>query len=424
MLFLSVIVLASPLGSLSGLVVKDAVSGTVSTQPETDWWPKFHHDPANTGVSTSTAPSMKKILWKYQPDTGGFTSPIVANGSVYVGSLGSPKTSWQGRLSCLDAGTGAVRWTFTPANSSVYADPVYDNGCVFLGTGNWGHLQDYLTDGLGEIDCLDAASGDLIWRYPKSLYVEGGPAVVDGCLYVGGCIQDQGIVLCLDAATGMERWNTTDIIGYIRSPVCIADTHVYVASVTGMIYGLDAGDGRILWNHSTSGPLYCAPTVVSGRLFCGCQASSSGVNGGVYCLNASTGAVIWRTNASELRMVDRSSPAVAADKIYLGTWGRSGAIYCLNADTGAIQWSHSLFGYAHGADASPAVADGKVFVGTNRLLMGGLFLCLNASTGKTQWSCRLPGRVYFSSPAIADGKVYYGLTEGIISNKGVLYCFG
>lgn len=413
-----VVLFVVPTGLLSAI-------GKAGSQPsQVDWWPKFHHDSGNSGVSTSTAPSTKKVLWEYQGDSGGFTSPIVANGSVFVGSLGSSKTGWQGRLLSLDAGTGVVQWTFAPINSSVYANPVYENGRVYVGTGNWARLQDYRTDGLGEIDCLDAATGDLVWRYPGSIYVEGGPCVVDGWLYVGGCRPDQGVVLCLNASSGEERWNTSNVSGYIRSPVCVADDSVYVTTVAGNIYCLDASDGGTQWNRAMVGPVYCAPTVVSGKLYCGCQASRSGANGGVYCWNATDGTLIWRNNASGLRMIDRSSPAVADGRLYLGTWGRNGTVYCLNAETGAVLWSYVLRGIAHGSDASPAVAGGKVFIGTNRLVMGGLFLCLDASTGQRVWSCRLPCRVYFSSPAVADGKVYYGVCEGIIRNAGVLYCFG
>lgn len=395
-----------------GFVVAEAV----------DWWPRFHHDAACSGASSSSVPDMRRVVWKYDEASGGFTSPIVVEGRVFVGSLGSTKTSYQGYVSCFDAASGSLLWRYTPVNASVYADPVYDAGRVYVGAGNWARLQDQADGGFGEIVCLSSADGSVVWRYPQSLYVEGGGAVVDGRLYVAGCLPDQSMVLCLDAATGQMLWNTSDVLGFVRAPVCVANGSVFITSDQHVVYCLNASTGRQVWSFESGGLVSAAVSVSAGRVYFGSQTDGE-VGGAVYCLDAMTGQEVWRNNASVFRVIGHCTPAVAGGRVYLGTGGKDGGVFCLDAGTGTVVWSRLLRGVWYGVDSSPAVAGGKVLVGTNRLLMGGQLLCLNASDGSVVWRHLFPNRVYFSSPAVADGKVYYGIDEGVVRNIGTLFCF-
>jgi len=51
-----------------------------------DSWPMFRHDPAHIGSSTSTVPSTNQTPWIQKTSGQVWSSPVVANGVVYVGS--------------------------------------------------------------------------------------------------------------------------------------------------------------------------------------------------------------------------------------------------------------------------------------------------------------------------------------------------
>lgn len=77
------------------------------------------------------------------------------------------------------------------------------------------------------------------WQFTSDGVVESSPAVVDGTVYVGSL---DGHVYALDAATGTEIWsyNTTD---NISTSVAVVNGTVYAGSVAGGVYALDADRG-------------------------------------------------------------------------------------------------------------------------------------------------------------------------------------
>ena len=112
---------------------------------ETDWWPTFHHDPAHTGYSTSTAPETNNVLWSYTTGWRVFSPPAVAGGRVYVGS-------WDCNVYCLDADTGSKIWNYT-TGAIVDSSPAVVDGRVYVGS------YDY------NVYCLDTDTGSKVWNY-------------------------------------------------------------------------------------------------------------------------------------------------------------------------------------------------------------------------------------------------------------------
>jgi outer membrane protein assembly factor BamB len=127
---------------------------------------------------------------------------------------------------------------------------------------------------------------------------------------------------------------------------------VYVGSIIGTIYALNASTGVELWSYAATNGVYSAPAVANGVVYASAYDSS------VYALNASTGALLW-SNAGAGNG-DNFSPAVANGVVYVGSG--EGFVYALNASTGARLWSY-IVGSVVGT--SPAVADGVIYVGTD-----------------------------------------------------------
>ena len=67
------------------------------------------------------------LLWSYT--TGGRvnSSPAVANGVVYVGSLDN-------NVYALNASTGAKLWSYTTGGPIYYSSPAVANGMVYVGS--------------------------------------------------------------------------------------------------------------------------------------------------------------------------------------------------------------------------------------------------------------------------------------------------
>ena len=64
-------------------------------------------------------------------------------------------------------------WRYYPTGSKVYSSPAVVDGVVYVGSYD------------GYVYALDAATGEMIWRFHTGYNVYSSPAVVDGVVYVG-----------------------------------------------------------------------------------------------------------------------------------------------------------------------------------------------------------------------------------------------
>ncbi len=77
----------------------------------------------------------------------------------------------------------------------------------------------------------------------------------------------QGILTCLDGATGQKVWDSR-AVGRTLSDAVIADGLLYVADYTGHLHCFDADNGQRVWSHDLIGGVWCAtPIVVQGRVY-------------------------------------------------------------------------------------------------------------------------------------------------------------
>jgi len=185
-----------------------------------------------------------------------------------------------------------------------------------------------------------------------------------------------------------------------------------------------------LWIFTTGGTLLDQPAIKGGKLYI------MSADGFFYCLNSSTGTVIWKTNMSDVLKapgprVDTHSAAnaVVDGKVYGGTFhyynasvggvdmGPFGRVFCLNADTGALIWNFtgSITGtspYGSEFGWSPMIFDDKLYISE----YAGLVYCLNATTGAEIWRSANTGGVNYGMTAVADvavgdRRIYLGGTH-------------
>ena len=193
--------------------------------------------------------------WKYT--TGGPvpSTPAVAGGLVYAGS-------YDGKFYALNAQTGKARWKFVtggerrfeakglhgmqPKNQT-YPDP-FD---VFLSSPVVAESKVYFGSGDGNLYALDAASGELRWKFSTGDVVHASPAYAAGTLYFGSW---DSYFYAVDAGTGKEKWRfhggedplMHNQVGFQSSPVICGWRRVHgLPRLQSLCAGSGHGQGEV-----------------------------------------------------------------------------------------------------------------------------------------------------------------------------------
>jgi len=293
----------------------------------------------------------------------------------------------------------------------------------------------------GRVYCLDAFNGSLKWRYTARLGVIASPALADldgdGRLEVAVGSRD-GRFYALDAG-GRALWTASlaepEDIGPsgIQGAAGIADLNgdglpeIVVQTVQNNITCLAGADGKVLWNFpqfvNRTGPTAVSPCIADLDLDGKMEVLAHNGQGSVACLRGADGTTRWEHFFGSTFL---STPA-AGDVDQNGrpelVLGASDYIYCLNGTTGYIFWSRPFTPNPAtndvSMDSSPALAD---IDGDGRLeiIIGGndnMLHALNAEDGSPRWAYPVPKPVV-SSPAVADidsdgkAEVVFGCNDG------------
>ncbi len=162
---------------------------------------------------------------------------------------------------------------------------------------------------LADIDRDTVSRVGFAWEFDTGTRrgLEATPVVVDGALFTSGVA---GRVYALDAATGALRWRFEPDVNLqvVRGTCCdqvnrgvaVWQGRVYVASLDGWLYCLEAADGHLLWKvdtiadrsraySSTGAPLIAGDVVVIGN-----AGGEYDVRGYVTAYELASGAQRWR----------------------------------------------------------------------------------------------------------------------------------
>ena len=191
------------------------------------------------------------VAWRHPTGSVHFSSPAVANDTVYVGVMGTYNTTSQVTFDppfgvlALDATSGAERW-FYPTAGSVAASPAIAGPRVLAPSKD------------GNVYAIDRASGALDWTASVGAGISS-PAVAESTVFVGGGANGpvqasitaagglllfatntaNGTVYALNAATGRSVWRfEPSPAEYILGSPVVADGMVFVPSDNGHVYAL------------------------------------------------------------------------------------------------------------------------------------------------------------------------------------------
>ncbi|MEZ6134570.1 MAG: PQQ-binding-like beta-propeller repeat protein [Pirellulaceae bacterium] len=378
---------AQKLGACFLFLVTLTTGGLIAAEPA-DWYQ--WRGPEGNGISReknlpdSWSPKGENVLWTNE-ELATRSTPIVNDGKLYIVSRYKPETTEEGeQLVCLNADTGEEIWrsahnvylSDAPAERVGWSSPIADPT-----TGNIYWL------GLGcQFMCLNGETGKVIWEHAMSeeygmLSTYGGrtnfPIVFDDLVIISGV---------------MTQWGDQAV-----------PAHRFVA--------FDKSTGAAVWFASTrpkpEDTTYSTPflTVLNGQA---AMVFGAG-DGSMYAMQPRTGKTIWTYDCSNRGI--NTPPLVVDGVVYCGHREQNaadprvlGAIFAINGDTDKavipeadLKWkipAHSVEG------SQPVLVDGRLYVVED----GGTLDVIDPETGEIIASKKVgrrPGSIVYG-----DGKLY------------------
>lgn len=336
--------LSTALWMIAGTLAADA-----GTRADSDW-PQVR-GPARDGVGSGhglarTWPAEgPRQVWR-QTIGAGFSAVAVRDGRLYTQAAEDEKES----VICLDAASGELLWK-TPIGSrfaSEFGDgpratPTLEGDLVFAASGD-AHLA-----------ALNAADGGALWKldlparfggevprfgYSVSPLVDGELLIIE----VGGS-EGKPAVVALDKRTGEQRWGALEGPASYSSPV-VADfggvRQYLVSRRAGEELVALATDGAVLWRHPGARASIVLPLVVGDdRIF---LSSVEDDYGGVLLRVARDAGGAWQVEElwSNRRMRNYFNNAVVAGGHLYGF--DNATFRSLDLADGTMRWSHRGFG--------------------------------------------------------------------------------
>lgn len=300
------------------------------------------------------------VLWS-RPVGSGFAGVAVVDArAILFHRLGDEEV-----VEAIDPATGKRQWktsfpaTYVPVigdDDGPRATPVIDRGRV------------YVYGAMGNLHCLDLASGETIWSRdtyeefnskepfqgapPEGYFGLASTPIVEGdklLINVGGDAQGAGIV-AFSCATGRTVWQATyERAGY-ASPVAVTvdDTRHAIFVTRLSLLSLDPETGRVRFQlpFGRPGPTVNAasPVVFDGHVF---VTASYGIGGLLARIRRDRADVVWRDTKL---LASQYTTCVEHDGCLFGIHGRQDGrpadLKCFDPIRRRELWTQPRFGYA------------------------------------------------------------------------------
>jgi outer membrane protein assembly factor BamB len=367
-----------------------------------------HYDESN--ILTQWPAEGLPMLWK-QPIGGGYASFVVAEGLAFT----IEQRRHQEVVAAYDVETGRELWT--QGWDAEFIESMGGDGPRATPTWEAGRL--YALGAAGDLRCLEAKTGKLIWS--KNILTDNGaqnlpwgmsgaPLIVDDKVIVlpGGTSGKS--VAAYNKLTGAPVWKSLNDRQAYTSPmlVTLAGKQQIIMVSASRVVGLEVGDGSLLWEYpwnTDMGINAAQPIVIDKNHFF----ISSGYGKGAGLVEVSsngssfTARKVWENNLMKNKF---NSPVLYNGYVY-GL--DEGILTCLNVETGERKWKGGRYGYGQ-----VILASGHLVVITDQ---GELVLVKATPDQYTEVAkfSAIEGKTW-NYPAIAGGRL-------LVRNQTQMACF-
>jgi outer membrane protein assembly factor BamB len=157
---------------------------------------------------------------------------------------------------------------------------------------------------------LSAENGNLVWRFDTDMPLGNSPTVANGVVYVGGYDRK---LHALNAQNGAHLWSFDGAnAGFDTNPLVI-DSKVFLGNRDGYMYAIGAhgssNQGQLIWKYQTGGPIHQAAAYLNGTIYFASNDNHA------YALNATTGALVWKSEKMPGEGFHSYWPVIYQDKI-------------------------------------------------------------------------------------------------------------
>jgi outer membrane protein assembly factor BamB len=269
-------------------------------------------------------------------------SPIVAEGKLFAVDVFAV-------LSAFDANSGARLWTAQIGDEKdvkggiglLSGEMTGNKGSLFGGGVSYEAGVVYATNGLGDVEAINAADGKRIWKVRPGGPLRGAPGVGNGNVYVTS--QDNQLI-ALNATDGKVSWTESaavELAGVFGAAApAIAQGTVVAGFSSGELNAYRYENGRAVWSDvlsrtsistsvSTLSDVDASPVIDRGRVF------AIGQGGRMVSMDLVTGQRIWEINVAGI-----STPWVAGEWVFV--IDDQARLLCIARSTGKIRWVSEL----------------------------------------------------------------------------------
>ena len=370
-------------------------------------WPQFRGPNADgispeTGISKDWKDNPPGVLHKVTMGDGGYAGPAVADGRIFI----IDHEGADDVVRAIDIETGENVWTFK------YADAAQNNYGFARSTPTIDGDRIYTLSRLGVLHCL-STGGEKVWdvnitkrfggKHPN--WQMAMSPVIDGDKVIVVPGGPDAAVAALDKTTGKTIWKGggSDKPGYATPVVAtIGGTKQYVIFTAFKLMGVDAEDGKALWEFPwrTGHDVNASTPIVSGdEIFI---TSNYGRGCALVKIKDGKAEAVWENKAMASHF---STPVLSDGYIYGST--TAGHLACIEWETGEVAWKVPGFerGGVVAVDGALIAVDGA---------SGEVVMFELASEESRELGRMKPlGGQSWTAPIVADGKL-------IVRNKAEL----
>ncbi|MDR2969155.1 MAG: PQQ-like beta-propeller repeat protein [Tannerellaceae bacterium] len=238
------------------LVIMGALLLASGMESKAQDWPQWRGANRNgvsneTGLNLDWAKKKPALSWTFRQAGAGYSSPTVAGTTLYCQGA----VDMKGFAFALDTKTGNLKW-----KQELGAEKVEDRENCPRGSITIDGDRLYLIRGIGQIHCLSAADGKVIWQ--KDFIADFGGKLMSGWGYSESPLIDGDLVICtpggsggtlvaLNKNTGALVWRTTEWTDDAAhsSPVVaeVDGVRQYIQQSAKGVGGVSAKDGKRIW---------------------------------------------------------------------------------------------------------------------------------------------------------------------------------